>query len=100
MGLYPFTLQLSTVRALDSHLESPSILYQHEFWQFFADKLNIVRIIVNKNPEMVDRRNNRGETPLFIAAEVNGTLSEWSLHILNTSFWTFFRHWKFVEISD
>lgn len=34
----------------------------------FADKLSIVKILLDKSPEVINAKNDRGETPLFLAA--------------------------------
>lgn len=41
----------------------------------FADKANIVKIFIEKKPDMIDVKNDKGKTPLSVAAAVNGEFS-------------------------
>lgn len=38
----------------------------------FADKENMVKILIDSNAEMINVRNVKGETPLILAVENNG----------------------------
>lgn len=55
------------------------IKFRIEFREFliflFADKENIVKIFIEKKPDMIDVKNDKGKTPLSVAAAVNGEFS-------------------------
>lgn len=48
-----------------------------------VDKENIVKIFIDSKADMIDVKNDVGETPLFMAAGGNGTISFVLLYILN-----------------
>lgn len=47
-------------------------LPQNLIWNWISDKENMVKILIDEKPDMVDVANDHGKTSLFLAAEVNG----------------------------
>lgn len=65
----PFILQLNAVRL---YFERNGQVKLNLFIYLFADKENMVKILIDNKIEIINLKNGKEKTPLFLAIEVNG----------------------------
>lgn len=65
----PFILQRNAVRHC---FERNAQLELNFFIYLFADKENMVKILIDNKIEIINLKNGKEKTPLFLAIEING----------------------------